>query len=71
MPKRASIKKEECPTCRGNGFIEVEIAKLFNPETTRGYPTAKGVLAYLIGFLILSPALLGIYWEIFLPKGRP
>lgn len=30
-------------------------------------PTAKMILAFIIGLLALSPALLGIYWEMILP----
>jgi hypothetical protein len=34
----------------------------------RGWsPTAKMILAFIIGFLALLPATLGIHWEIFLP----
>ncbi len=31
-------------------------------------PMAKLILAFVIGFLVLSPAILGIYWEMLLPK---
>jgi hypothetical protein len=31
-------------------------------------PTVKMVLAFIVGFLALSPAILGIYWEMFLSK---
>ena len=30
-------------------------------------PTAKLVLAFIIGLLLLSPAILGIHWEALLP----
>ena len=30
-------------------------------------PAGKLVLAFIIGLLLLSPAILGIYWELFLP----
>ncbi|MCX5893260.1 MAG: hypothetical protein NTW80_09880 [Deltaproteobacteria bacterium] len=30
-------------------------------------PTAKLVLAFVIGLLLLSPAILGIHWEVLLP----
>jgi hypothetical protein len=63
MSTQASIRQlEECPTCRGRGFIRVEMRELFIPITA-GYPTAKLVLAFMLGFLMLSPALLGLYWE--------
>jgi hypothetical protein len=29
---------------------------------------AKLILAFILGFLLLSPAILGIYWEMLLPK---
>jgi hypothetical protein len=59
-------KVEECPTCRGRGVIELEMTESFIPEKTQGYSTAKMILAFIIGFLILSPALLGLYWEMIL-----
>jgi hypothetical protein len=71
MSKQASVQKmEECPACRGSGFIEFEMTELVIPEKTQGYPTAKLIMAFIIGFLMLSPAILGLYWEIFL-KWRP
>jgi hypothetical protein len=30
-------------------------------------PKTKIVLAFIIGFLVLSPAILGIHWEAILP----
>ncbi len=30
-------------------------------------PTAKLILAFVLGLLALSPAILGIYWELLLP----
>ena len=30
-------------------------------------PTIKLILAFILGLLVLSPAILGIYWELFLP----
>ena len=30
-------------------------------------PRVKLILAFVIGFLALSPAILGIYWEMLLP----
>jgi hypothetical protein len=29
-------------------------------------PTVKLILAFILGFLALSPAILGIYWELLL-----
>jgi hypothetical protein len=37
-------------------------------EKKQWSPTAKTVLAFIIGLLVLSPAILGIYWELLLPK---
>ncbi len=31
-------------------------------------PTAKLIFAFIIALLLLSPAILGIYWEVLLPK---
>ena len=30
-------------------------------------PTIKLIVAFILGLLVLSPAILGIYWELFLP----
>jgi hypothetical protein len=35
-------------------------------EQTEWSPTVKLILAFILGFLALSPAILGIYWEMFL-----
>jgi hypothetical protein len=37
-------------------------------EKTEWTPKAKLILAFALGFLALSPAILGIYWEWLLPK---
>jgi hypothetical protein len=37
-------------------------------ERTGWSPKAKLVLAFVLGLLLLSPAILGIYWELLLPK---
>jgi hypothetical protein len=29
-------------------------------------PAAKLILAFILGFVLLSPAILGLYWEVFL-----
>jgi hypothetical protein len=31
-------------------------------------PTVKILLAFILGLLALSPAILGIHWELFLPR---
>jgi hypothetical protein len=69
MSTQASITRlEECPTCRGGGFIRVEVPKLFAPKK-EGYSKEnmyRVILAFILGTLVLSPALLGHHWEIFL-----
>jgi len=37
-------------------------------ERTGWTPRAKLLLAFVLGLLALSPAILGIYWEWFLPR---
>lgn len=37
-------------------------------ETKLWSPTIKMVLAFILGLIALSPATLGIYWELLLPK---
>ena len=37
-------------------------------EKRKWSPTAKLILAFIVGILALSPAILGIYWEIILPQ---
>lgn len=36
-------------------------------ERTPWSPTVTLVMAFIIGLLLLSPAILGIYWELLLP----
>ncbi len=36
-------------------------------EKTGWSPAVKLVLAFILGLLLLSPAILGIYWEMLLP----
>ena len=31
-------------------------------------PTVKLILAFVVGFLLLTPATLGLYWDLILPK---
>jgi len=45
----------------------LEGAAWMNREETRGSPTAKLILAFILGLLALSPAILGIHWELILP----
>jgi len=37
-------------------------------EKKKWPPSAKMILAFILGLLLLSPAILGIYWELFLPR---
>jgi len=37
-------------------------------EQTEWSPTVKLILAFILGLLALSPAILGIYWEMLLPQ---
>ncbi len=37
-------------------------------EEKQGWPpAARLILAFIIGFILLSPAILGLYWEALLP----
>ena len=36
-------------------------------EKKQWSPTVKIILAFILGLLALSPAILGIYWELLLP----
>jgi len=46
----------------------LEGAFLVKGEKTVWSPTAKLIFAFIVGLLLLSPAILGIYWEVLLPK---
>lgn len=35
-------------------------------EKTEWSPTVKTILGFILGLLVLSPAILGVYWEVFL-----
>jgi hypothetical protein len=37
-------------------------------EKKQWSPTVKMILAFVLGLLALSPAILGIYWELLLPR---
>jgi hypothetical protein len=37
-------------------------------EKKQWSPTAKLILAFILGLVLLSPAILGIYWELLLPR---
>jgi hypothetical protein len=71
MSTQTSITRlEECPTCHGGGFITVEMPKLFAPKmesySKDNKYRVRVILAFILGTLVLSPALLGHHWEIFL-----
>ena len=46
----------------------LEGAFLVKREKTGWSPTAKLIFAFIIGLLLLSPAIIGIYWEMVLPR---
>lgn len=46
----------------------LEEPALVKGEQTEWSPTVRLVLAFIIGLLVLSPAILGLYWEMVLPK---
>ncbi len=63
MPTQAAIQRSaECPFCHGRGYIGLKSRETSVPRTQEP-PAAKLVLAFVLGFLMLSPALLGLYWE--------
>ena len=37
-------------------------------EKKQWSPSVKLILAFILGLLVLSPAILGIYWELLLPR---
>jgi hypothetical protein len=37
-------------------------------EKKQWSPTVKMILAFVLGLLVLSPAILGIYWQLLLPR---
>jgi hypothetical protein len=49
-----------------SGYLEAPV--LVAGERHQWSPTVKLILAFILGFLALSPAILGIYWEMILPK---
>jgi hypothetical protein len=46
----------------------LETAAWAKGEKKQWSPTVKIILAFIIGLLALTPAILGIYWELLLPK---
>jgi hypothetical protein len=46
----------------------LEGAAWMKGEKTEWSPTVKLILAFILGLLALSPAILGIYWEWLLPR---
>jgi hypothetical protein len=37
-------------------------------ERKQWSPTVKIILAFIVGLMALTPAILGLYWELLLPK---
>lgn len=37
-------------------------------ERTEWSPTVKMIFGFVLSLLVLSPAILGLYWEVLLPK---
>ena len=37
-------------------------------EKKQWSPRVKLILAFILGLLVLSPAILGIYWQLLLPR---
>ncbi len=64
------VKMEECPACRGRGYIRTAAPEEFIPQA-KGYAGAKLAFAFVLALLLLSPALLGLYWESLLSLRRP
>ncbi len=48
-----------------SGYLED--ASMMQGERRKRSPTVRMILAYLIGLLLLTPAILGLYWELLLP----
>ncbi len=46
----------------------LERAVVVKGERTEWSPTVKLTLASIIALLVISPAVLGLYWEMLLPK---
>ena len=46
----------------------LETAAWVKGEKKQWSPTVKMALAFILGLLVLSPAILGIYWELLLPR---
>ncbi|MCL4502019.1 MAG: hypothetical protein M1438_09205 [Deltaproteobacteria bacterium] len=45
-----------------------KLAVVIAGERTEWSPTVKLILAAIIALLVMSPAILGLYWEVLLPK---
>ena len=46
----------------------LEGAAWMKGERAKWSPRAKLILAFVLGLLALSPAILGIHWELLLPR---
>ena len=51
-----------------NRIESLETSSWVKGEKKQWSPRAKIILAFIIGVLALSPAILGIYWELLLPR---
>ena len=46
----------------------IEGPVLVKGEPTEWSPTVKIIFGFILSLLVLSPAILGLYWELLLPK---
>jgi len=46
----------------------LEGAAWMKREKTKWFLKPRLIMAFVLGFLVLLPAILGIYWEMFSPK---
>jgi len=46
----------------------LESPAMVRKEPTAWSPTVKLILAFILGLLVLSPAILGLHWEMLLGK---
>ena len=46
----------------------LETSEWVKGEKKQWSPRAKIILAFILGMLVLSPAVLGIYWQLLLPR---
>jgi hypothetical protein len=51
-----------------NRTESLETSAWVKGEKKHWSPTAKLILAFILGLLALSPAILGLHWELLLPR---